>query len=233
MIANFVPKKCLICGSVAVKNELFCEECIKFAPKLSRPCKKCGSYNFSINQLEICSFCNDKKFYFDDIFSFYIYSGAVSKLITTMKYGKDYSKALSIGNFMAKNLPDKFKKSDYVVFPPMSFFSKIIRGFNQAEIMADRISFEIYAKFDSNIIKKVKKTKKQAELSFKERLKNLNNAFKLGIDLSKIKGKSFLFVDDVATTLATANEIAKLLKQNEAKEVFVLTFARTSPFFKN
>ena len=78
MIANFVPKKCLICGSVAVKNELFCEECIKFAPKLSRPCKKCGSYNFSINQLEICSFCNDKKFYFDDIFSFYIYSSSSS-----------------------------------------------------------------------------------------------------------------------------------------------------------
>ncbi len=231
--AEFIPKKCIVCGSTALKNELFCEECIKFAPKLSRPCKRCGSYNFSEIELESCSFCNDRTFYFDDIFSFYIYSGAVARAITSMKYGKNYSMALSLGNFMSNNMPSNFKEVDFVVFPPMTFFRKFLRGFNQAEIMADRIAFEISAKFQPKLIKKVKKTERQAELLFKERLKNLNNAFEIGIDKSKIKDKSFLFVDDVATTLSTANEIAKTLKNNGANKVFVLTFARTSPFFEN
>ena len=41
-----------------------------------------------------------------------------------------------------------------------------------------------------------------------------------------VKNKNILIVDDVFTTGATVNSISKTLKDNEARNVFVLTIAR-------
>jgi predicted amidophosphoribosyltransferase len=42
-----------------------------------------------------------------------------------------------------------------------------------------------------------------------------------------LSGQNVLLVDDVMTTGATANECARLLKRNGAKEIKVFTLARS------
>jgi len=145
-----------------------------------------------------------------------------------MKYGKIESFAIAIGEYMASNIPKELFQNCSVVFPPMNFVSKFRRSFNQAEIMADIIAQKKGLLFERSLIKKVKRTKPQASLTYEERQTNLQNAFALSRDVKK---ESFLIVDDVCTTFSTINTIAKLLKENGAENVNGITFARTSPYF--
>lgn len=223
----FAMNGCLICGN-ATKNRFFlCEECGKFALFCERRCPKCGNFTLTPNESE-CFSCKGKKMHFNAILSLFIYSGAVSRLISEMKYGHVISIAEILGKYFADNTPYDFVEGHTVVFPPMRFSDKFIRTFNQAEILADRIAKAHGLKFDPRLLKKVRKTKHQAGLDYEERIKNLNGAFAL---TRNVKGENFLIVDDVCTTASTINEIAKLLKQNGAADVKGLTLARRTPYF--
>ena len=101
------------------------------------------------------------------------------------------------------------------------------RGYNQSRLLAEKLSVLINVPvFDC--IKKVKETQRQATLGRAERLKNLDGAFRV-FDKKLIAGKSVLIIDDVSTTGATAQVIAKRLKSAGAKIVNLLTVASTPP----
>ena len=57
----------------------------------------------------------------------------------------------------------------------------------------------------------------------KQRRKNVRGAF----EVSGVDGKSVVIVDDVMTSGATLNEIARVLKKAGAKKVTNLVVART------
>jgi len=145
-----------------------------------------------------------------------------------MKYGKIESYAVVLGTFLAMNVPADIVKGRTVIFPPMSLFHKFSRSFNQAQIIADRVALIHKLKLDRKLIKKVKKTRPQASLTYEERQTNLKNAFALN---RSVKNEKFLIVDDVCTTFSTINTIAELLKKNGAESVNAVTVARTSPYF--
>jgi ComF family protein len=218
---------CLICGCTAEKDELFCKECVKFAIELKRRCRKCGAFTLDPSRSD-CHSCQNKKIFFDSIYSCYIYSGSVTNIISKMKYAKIQSFAEVMGRHIALMTPVEILRERTVIFPPMTFLSRFIRSFNQAEILAERVARHHRLKFDRQLIKKNRKTKPQASLTYDERQKNLKNAFSLN---RSVKNEKFLIVDDVCTTFSTINTIAELLKKNGAESVNAVTIARTSPYF--
>ena len=218
---------CLICGNETFDNEFLCCDCMKFALKCVRRCPKCGSFLLA-EEKEGCPACRGKKIYFDKIYSLFIYSGAVSQLISVMKYGKVAHIAEVLGEYLAENAPSELVGNRTVIFPPMRFLDKFLRSFNQAEIFADRTAAKHGLKFDPKLLKKVRKTRHQAGLGYEERIRNLTDAFSL---TRTVKGEDFLVVDDVCTTASTINEIARILKKNGASSVNGLTFARRTPNF--
>jgi predicted amidophosphoribosyltransferase len=145
-----------------------------------------------------------------------------------MKYGKVRSYADVLGFDLAKNVPLEIVKNRIVIYPPMKLLDKFLRGFNQAEIIAEKVALKHGLKLDMKVLKKTRRTKPQASLTFENRQKNLKDAFSLTRDVTK---ESFLIVDDVTTTMSTINTIAELLKKNGAKSVNAVTVARTSPYF--
>ena len=82
----------------------------------------------------------------------------------------------------------------------------------------------------NDVLIKVRDSKRQATLSRQERMDNLSGTFKI-TDKKVIQDKTFLLVDDVMTTGATAETISKLLKEKGAKCVYVLTVCST--FYEN
>jgi predicted amidophosphoribosyltransferase len=67
----------------------------------------------------------------------------------------------------------------------------------------------------NNIIKRVKNTVQQSRLNREDRIKNLNNCFKINEKFLKdIKNKTIIIVDDVVSTGTTINEISKVLKNH-------------------
>lgn len=107
-----------------------------------------------------------------------------------------------------------------IIWIPMFFIRYFWRWFNQTYLFARNIDKNL--KF-LKIIKKIKHTKKQSHLSKKERLVNILNSFEIDKKYLKlIQDKEIIIVDDVVSTGSTANEIAKILKQNWAKKVYWL-----------
>lgn len=68
------------------------------------------------------------------------------------------------------------------------------------------------------VLRRVKKTKRQKELSPAERRKNLEGAFALAKP-GQMKYCRILLVDDIYTTGSTVDAIASLLKVNGAEQV--------------
>lgn len=125
------------------------------------------------------------------------------------------------GFYMAQELK-KFNFQDYVLIPiPLSQKKLLKRGYNQAEVLAQKISQETGLKI-SNCLIKIKETPDQAVLTYEERIKNLQNAFKI----IGPAPKKIILVDDVKTTGTTLKESAQVLKQAGAKEIYALTILR-------
>ena len=104
-------------------------------------------------------------------------------------------------------------------------FKRFLREFNHSEILACDFSVNFGIKYLKRGLKRTKFSKSQTILNSSQRKKNVKGVFSLSKP-HRIRRKKILLIDDVATTLSTVNECAKLLISNEAKFVDVLTVAR-------
>lgn len=137
--------------------------------------------------------------------------------------------------FFAKSMADLIKNNeiyknfDYIIPVPVSKRKKQTRGYNQCELIGEKMA-EILGKplMVGNLVR-VKETKTQSLLSDKrQRIDNVKGVFELR-DKETVKGKTILLVDDVYTTGATINECAKVLKGASAKKVLCVTAAVRLP----
>ncbi len=100
------------------------------------------------------------------------------------------------------------------------------RGFNQALEIARIITKHMKIKLDYTSCHRTKLTKPQASLPLKERIKNIRGVFSCAENL---QGLNIALIDDVMTTGASLNELAKTLKQAGAAHVECWVIARTLP----
>lgn len=100
------------------------------------------------------------------------------------------------------------------------------RGFNQAAMLARWLSQSLDLPCEERVLRRIKDTDAQQNLDAKARKGNLRNAFSLIPD-SDVKGRHLALIDDVLTTGATAQAIARLLMNAGAARVDVYCLART------
>jgi ComF family protein len=115
--------------------------------------------------------------------------------------------------------------SDLVIPVPMHKSRQRERGFNQACELSKYFGKLAHIPLQSGLLMRIKPTRVQAGLSRRERRLNLVDSFQVS-SRERIKDKRVMLIDDVFTTGATVNECAKLLRQNGAQRVNVLTLAR-------
>lgn len=98
------------------------------------------------------------------------------------------------------------------------------RGYNQTELIAKGLSKKLNIKLKSNVLKKIRNTKKQSSLTKTERKQNIKDAF-IVINENDIADKKIILFDDIITTGSTLNECSKILRKANVKEVAILTIA--------
>lgn len=113
---------------------------------------------------------------------------------------------------------------DFIIPIPLHKSRKREREFNQAEILSRQIGKEFDKQVLTDGLIRSKPTKTQTELSFPERMRNVEKSFFVAKP-QVIKDANLLLIDDVLTTGATSNEAAKSLKDAGAKIVLLLTLA--------
>ena len=103
------------------------------------------------------------------------------------------------------------------------------RGFNQSEILAEKIS-GFYGLEVKNILVRNKNIKPQADIEDREsRMNNIKDSFACSANINgrpACVGRNIILVDDICTTGATLNECAKVLAANGAGKVRALVIAR-------
>ncbi len=232
-IKNFFTKyffnakwRCNICGKEIFEEGYFCKECYEKLPfNNGKICNHCG--RAVIGAEEYCSTCKNVLVSTDCSRSVFNYEGEVRKIITKAKYnGKKYLLEVfsaEMANIYFRN----YFNADFLCFVPMTEKALKKRGYNQAEFLAKELSKRINVPVKDCLIKK-RDTEHQAKLSRRERLKNLENVFKV-TSRKEIKDKRIVIVDDVTTTGATAEAVASTLKRAGAKLVYLITLASVPP----
>ncbi len=118
------------------------------------------------------------------------------------------------------------EKSQCVVPVPLHPLKERDRGFNQAERLAKGVAEHLNLPIKSGCLMRFKYTETQTNLSRKERMANMQNAFE---GSERMTFSRVLLVDDVMTTGATASACAAALRRAGAQTVDVLTLARGIP----
>lgn len=112
---------------------------------------------------------------------------------------------------------------------PLSRARQKERGFNQAELMAEKLkrldadnkTFEL----EKEVLTKPRETPHQARIENRsERLRNIVGSFAV-VNGEKIKNRNIILLDDVTTTGATLTEAKKVLQSAGAKKVVAFTLA--------
>ncbi len=110
---------------------------------------------------------------------------------------------------------------------PMTKKSQRLRGYNQAERLAESVADYFSANgltvvFDTTLLIKTRETALQKQMTARERRENVKGAFALR-ERKICKDKVVLLVDDILTTGATGSECARKLFSAGAKEVYFIT----------
>lgn len=120
-----------------------------------------------------------------------------------------------------------FWDGDLLVPVPVSRVRRRERGYNQSELLADRISETIGIPSSSRALERVEWRRPQVGLPFGERLENVRNAFSVPVrSMNSIAGKRIILVDDVVTTGATVSACSRALTKGGAKRVSCVSFGR-------
>lgn len=117
---------------------------------------------------------------------------------------------------------------DAVLVPvPLHRRRLFLRRFNQAAELCRGIQALSGHAIAFEAVKRVKPTRQQIGLTRAGRKRNLAGAFYVPPDMRpQIKGRTLVLVDDVLTTGATVEALARLLKRAGAARIHVLTLAR-------
>jgi ComF family protein len=171
---------------------------------------------------DVCGQCLKKTPLFSRVINYGIYEGVLAEAINHLKFYKVKRLAKPLGSLLAAF---DLSGSDGIIPVPLSIGSLRERGFNQSLLISRVISKKFHVPLLMDNLRKTKETPPQIGLSARERLLNLKNAFEVR---GSIRGLRLLLLDDVMTTGATVAECSKELMKAGAKEVSVLTLARTS-----
>jgi ComF family protein len=215
----FFPVSCVCCGIPVLERRwgAACPACWSMLEPLNPPyCPLCGVPAVAIEGP--CGACRLGEHFFDFARSALLFNDPLREIIHHLKYSDRVSLARPLGAWLRQCLEREGFQAQVAIPVPLHRSRERKRGFNQAELLARSLNLKI----DTRLVRRRKKTSSQTGLTRAQRALNLAGAF-------EVRGKvpeCVLVVDDVYTTGATLNEIAKALKRAGATRVEVLTAAR-------
>ena len=107
----------------------------------------------------------------------------------------------------------------------MHWLRRLWRGASAAQTLAETIAAELRWPLGAGLIVCRKMTARQSSLPASERKANVRGAYRARRWRS-IDGATILVVDDVITTAATCDEVARVLLRAGARQVFAAAVAR-------
>ena len=158
---------------------------------------------------QVCGACLSTPPSFEATVTAFDFEGDLRELILQFKY----QPALHLGKLLADIAVHHFQCREVDALLPVPIHTERLlnRGFNQATVLAKHLGKQLHIPVITDAIERIKATETQTHLTADERQQNLKGAFALNVEA--LAGfKSIVLVDDVITTGATMQAMAKVLK---------------------
>lgn len=218
---------CPVClGSLKFRHE--CHTCNFIFPILGKLCHRCG-IPLTTN-LNLCGRCETLiEPQIDQIRSLLWFNDESKTLIHLIKYQSRFEWLdIFLDCINDKGFP--FNCGPVSLIPVPIFRRKFVsRGFNQSELIAERISRELNIPVELGL-KKIKDTIPQSLLNREQRKYNLKGVYDWDSRLPV--PKEAILIDDVLTTGETLNACAEVLKARGVSRVYAWTLFRTTESIK-
>jgi ComF family protein len=218
---NLLPQNCLLCTAEAGRAAL-CPACIAELPLLSAPqCPVCAHPTLSG---DICGACLAHPPAYLRTVAAYSYAFPLDQLVQTLKYHHQFAVVdILTGPLLANIKVSTGPLPDAVIAMPLHPNRLRQRGFNQSQQLARTIARQLKLPLFDHACRRDRDTPPQAALPFRERHKNIRNAFSCN---DSVAGKRIAIVDDVMTSGSTLDSLARALLKAGALEVQCWVVAR-------
>ncbi len=224
---SIVEHHCLLCDE-RCEGQPLCSPCEADLPWLDGRCTVCAVPLPSRGL--VCGECLKRPPSYDHVEVPWRFAFPVDALITRFKHQARWPYGRLLGERLAHHLEHAFAdglpRPDLLLPVPLARRRLRQRGFNQAQMLADWLSRPLGIATDARVLERVLDTPAQQQLDAATRRRNLRQAFAFAT-AADVKGRHLALVDDVLTTGATAEALARLLKRAGAERVDVYCLART------
>lgn len=231
-VGAFFTSGCVLCDAPVKGKNSLCEDCRSDLPWMERSCRHCGIALIKEIDSDICGACQSALPYVDYTLSALHYLSPVDYLITELKFNHKLTSASILSDLLIQHLNRVFNEMPTNEMPeliiPVPLYKKRLqtRGFNQAVEIARSVAKAFSIPLCKNAITRTKNTSPQTKLTAAQRSKNIRNSFMIQNPKELSEVSHIVILDDVVTTGATCNELAKLLKKAGVETVGVWSIAR-------
>jgi len=216
---------CLLCNSATASRDL-CPGCSRDLPWNTRACSLCA-LPLPSGQA-VCGACLAEPPAYVCRATFR-YAFPLDRLLARLKYHGKLAPAKLLGELLAESLIVEGEASPGLLLP-MPLHPKRLRerGYNQATELARPLAKQLELPLEHDLVRRVKATTMQKGLSAAERQVNVRNAFEVDMVRYEALGKPGVvtIIDDVVTTGATMDSLARVLLKAGVSKVRVLALTR-------
>lgn len=231
-IADFAyPRVCPVCGNPSDRPGRFvCWNCMASlgdGTAKEAVCIVCGKEIDARIIDSLCRDCRKSKPHFDMVRSALPYGDAIRALLHDFKYNRQTWLARDLVDMLEGCARASFdiREIDVAIPVPLHPVKFVLRSYNQSSLLASALAKRIGVPFLGGALRRLRDTPTQTHLGVAGRRANVAGAFAAAMP-EEIRSRTVLVVDDVMTTGATMDEIAKILKAAGAWRVWGLTLCR-------
>lgn len=203
------PEKCILCGRILERGEMdLCHTCRVEAPE--------------------CPVGKQKRTFLDSWVAIWYYKDYIRSSILRYKFHHARHYAHGYGRLLAMKLSREHPEGfDLLTWVPISPLRKLVRGYDQVELLARAVGRELGME-PVRCLRKIRHNRPQSTISGPaERRANVLGVYRMDRH-PDVRGKRILLLDDIITTGATAGECARVLLTAGAAEVHLGCIAAAS-----
>ncbi|MFC0398147.1 ComF family protein [Paraburkholderia rhizosphaerae] len=231
VVQGLLPNLCTLCGNMSQKT--LCDgcdaaywnearlRCAVCAFPLTGSSRRIGAARYQ------CAACRADPPPFDATFALADYRAPLDALALGLKFRARLMLAREFATRLAALADDALGHShrpDIVAPVPLAPGRLIERGYNQAWEIARPFGKALHVPADATLIRRVVETVPQSTLDLNARRQNVGHAFAVA---KRLDGLHVALVDDVMTTGATLEALARALKAAGARRVTNFVVLRT------